>query len=227
MGSLNKIFNMLKFAFVSVVLPWLLVSQRLRLMPICMEPTATALTPMEDTPMVPTLTPMELTTERGLLMPSPRLMLMPTCMDPMVLTATVPTPLEDTPMVPTLTPMELTAMVPTPMEDTPMVPTLMPTELTTERGPLMLSPKLMLMPTCMVLMAMVPTLTPMEDMPMVPTLMPMGSMESKSACPLIGLEATNKAVQTEAQIKLWKIILFSTQNYKITKFHFMKINYIY
>merc|ERR1719195_791569 len=83
---------------------------------------ATVPTPMEDTPMVPSLTPMELTTERGLLMLSPRLMLMPTCMELM----------------------ELTAMVPTPM----------------------------------VLMAMVPTLTPMEAMPMVPTLMPMGSMES-------------------------------------------------
>merc|ERR1719326_1883978 len=100
-------------------------------------------------PTVPTLTPMELTTERGPLMPSPRLMLMPTCMELMELTATVPTPMEDTPMVPTLT----------------------PTELTTERGPLMPSPRLMLMPTCMVLMAMVPTLTPMEAMPM-------GSMES-------------------------------------------------
>merc|ERR1711994_473132 len=69
--------------------------------------------------------------------------------------------------------MELTATVPTPTEDMPMVPTLTPTELTTERGPLMPSPRLMLMPTCMVL-----TLTPMEAMPMVPTLMPMGSMES-------------------------------------------------
>ena len=76
--------------------------------------------------------------------------------------------------------MEPTATVPTPMEDTPMVPTLTPMELTTERGLLMRSPRLMLMPTCMVLMAMVPTLTPMEAMPMVPlpTLMPMGSMES-------------------------------------------------
>merc|ERR1712079_90032 len=81
----------------SVVLPWLLVSQRPRLMPICMEPTATVPTPMEDTPMVPTLTPMELTTERGLLMPSPRLMLMPTCM--------VLMPMEAMPMVPTLMPM--------------------------------------------------------------------------------------------------------------------------
>merc|ERR1712109_309371 len=109
-------------------------------MPICTEPTATGPTPMADMPIVLTLTPMELTTERGLLMPSPRLMLMPTCMEPM----------EDTPMVPTLTPMELTtergplmpsprlmlmpictvlmAMVPTltPMEAMPMVPTLMP-----------------------------------------------------------------------------------------------------
>merc|ERR1711994_485049 len=49
--------------------------------------------------------------------------------------------------------MELTATVPTPTEDMPMVPTLTPTELTTERGPLMLSPRLMLMPTCMELTA--------------------------------------------------------------------------
>ena len=98
----NKINNII---LRSVVLPWLLVSQRPRLMPICMEPTATVPTPMEDTPMVPTLTPMELTTERGLLMRSPRLMLMPTCM---VLMA----------MVPTLTPMEAMPMVP--------LPTLMP-----------------------------------------------------------------------------------------------------
>merc|ERR1712218_664029 len=104
--------------------------------------TATVPTPMEDMPTVPTLTPMELTMERGPLMPSPRLMLMPTCMELMELTATVSTPMEDTPMVPTLT----------------------PTELTTERGPLMPSPRLMLMPTCMVLMAMVPTLMPMGSM---------------------------------------------------------------
>ena len=97
----NKINNII---LRSVVLPWLLVSQRPRLMPICMEPTATVPTPMEDTPMVPTLTPKELTTERGLLMPSPRLMLMPTCM---VLMAMVPTltPMEAMPMVPTLMPM--------------------------------------------------------------------------------------------------------------------------
>ena len=97
----NKINNII---LRSVVLPWLLVSQRPRLMPICMEPTATVPTPMEDTPMVPTLTPMELTTERGPLMPSPRLMLMPTCM---VLMAMVPTltPMEAMPMVPTLMPM--------------------------------------------------------------------------------------------------------------------------
>merc|ERR1711884_911844 len=125
MGSLNKISTCSSLLLWSVVLPWLLVSQRPRLMPIYMEPTATAPTPMEDTPMVPTLTPMELTTERGLLMLSPRPMLMPTCMELMELTATVPTPMEDTPMVLTLT----------------------PTELTTERGPLMLSPRLMLTPT--------------------------------------------------------------------------------
>merc|ERR1712039_677388 len=72
-------------------------SPRLMLMPTCMEL-------MEVTAMVPTLTPTELTTERGPLMPSPRLMPMPTCM---VLMAMVPTltPMEAMPMVPTLMPM--------------------------------------------------------------------------------------------------------------------------
>merc|ERR1712079_148369 len=60
-------------------------------------------TPMEDTPMVATPMPMELTTERGPLTPSPRLM-------------------------PMLT-MAVMAMVSTPMEVMPMVATPMPTEL--------------------------------------------------------------------------------------------------
>merc|ERR1712087_884985 len=63
-------------------------------------------TPMEDTPMVATPMPMELTTERGPLMPSPRLM-------PMLLFCTE---LMDTVVLATPD----MAMVPTPMEDTPM-----------------------------------------------------------------------------------------------------------
>merc|ERR1712045_937670 len=65
----------------------LMPSPRLMLMPLfCMELMDTVVlatpdmamvpTPMEDMPMVATPMPMELTTERGLLMPSPRLMLM-------------------------------------------------------------------------------------------------------------------------------------------------------
>merc|ERR1712061_492118 len=119
---------------------------------------------MEDTPMVATPMPMELTTERGPLMPSPRLM-------PMLLFCTE---LMDTVVLATPD----MAMVPTPMEDTPMVATPMPMELTTERGLLTPSPRLMpMLLFCMELMdmvvlamldmAMVPT--PMEDTPMVAT----------------------------------------------------------
>merc|ERR1711948_116665 len=121
---------------------------------------------MEDTPMVATPMPMELTTERGPLMPSPRLM-------PMLLFCTE---LMDTVVLATPD----MAMVPTPMEDTPMVATPMPMELTTERGPLTPSPRLMPMLTMELMamalamlvlatpdMAMVPT--PMEVMPMVAT----------------------------------------------------------
>merc|ERR1712156_117194 len=114
----------------------LMRSPRLMLMPTCMDPMvlmATVPTPMEDTPMVPTLTPMELTTERGLLMLSPRLMLMPTCMELMELTPMELTtergllmPSPRLMLMPTC--MVLMAMVPTltPMEAMPMVPTLMP-----------------------------------------------------------------------------------------------------
>merc|ERR1711902_428802 len=97
--------------------------------------TAMVPTPMEDMPMVATPMPMELTMERGPLMPSPRLMLMLT----MELTAMA--------LAMLVLAMPDTAMVPTPMEDMPMVATPMPTELTTERGPLMPSLRLMLMLT--------------------------------------------------------------------------------
>merc|ERR1712241_972868 len=74
--------------------------------------TAMVPTPMEDMPMVATPMPMELTTERGPLMPSLRLMLMLTMeLTAMALampdTAMVPTPMEDMPMVATPTPTEL------------------------------------------------------------------------------------------------------------------------
>merc|ERR1712186_245665 len=90
-------------------------------------------TPMEDTPMVATPMPMELTTERGLLTPSPRLMpMLLFCMELMDMVV--------------LAMLDM-AMVPTPMEDTPMVATPMPMEPTMERGPLTPSPRLMLMLT--------------------------------------------------------------------------------
>merc|ERR1712193_559461 len=118
---------------------------------------------MEDMPMVATPMPMELTTERGLLTLSPRLMpMLHFCMELMD-TVVLATP--------------GMAMGPTPMEDMPMVATPMPMELTTERGPLMPSPRLMLMLT-MELTAMVPT--PMEDMPMVATPTPTELMLTES-----------------------------------------------
>merc|ERR1712176_300793 len=97
---------------------------------------------MDTGPMVPTPTPMD-TMARGPLRPSLRLRLMPTTLD----------------MVDSMvdTDMPVLAMV-----DTPMVPILMPT---TERGPLMLSPRLM------------PTMPPMD---MVPTPMPMVPMPTAS-----------------------------------------------
>merc|ERR1712045_595605 len=154
-------------------------------------PLTSAMPPVTESPMLPTalespelpplpsLLPPDCTPEpedtlltlpvlsmlpRGPLMLSPRLMLMPLfCME-----------LMDTVVLATPD----MAMVPTPMEDMPMVATPMPMELTTERGLLMLSPRLMpMLLFCMELMdtvvlatpdmAMVPT--PMEDMPMVAT----------------------------------------------------------
>merc|ERR1719215_1741453 len=101
--------------------------------------------PMVDTePMVPTLLPMDmdtelmeptptLTTARGPLMLSPRLRLRLTLLSSMVpMDTPMPVPMVDTgPTVPT--PL-LTDMDTEPMEPTPI--------LTTERGPLMLSPRL-------------------------------------------------------------------------------------
>merc|ERR1711983_206250 len=89
---------------------------------------------MATEPMVPTPT---LTMERGLLMLSLRLMLRLTPPSSMVPTdIPMPVSMVDTePMVPTPLPMD--------MDTEPMVPT--PTlTLTMERGPLMLSPRLML-----------------------------------------------------------------------------------
>merc|ERR1711911_346284 len=136
-----------------------------------MEPMAMA-SPMPDMAMVPTPMP---TTERGLLMLSPRLMLMLTTMELTVLA------------------MLDTALV-LAMPDTlpPMVA--MPT---TERGLLTPSPRLMLlfsmalmdmvdMVLAMLDMAMVPTPTPMVPMamllptPMVPTPMPTDMASKKS-----------------------------------------------
>merc|ERR1712241_230163 len=92
----------------------LMPSPRLRLMPTTLEVTVVdtdmLVLAMVDTPMVPTPMPMVPTTERGLLMPSPRLM--PT----MPLTDMV------SPMLDTAMPVLPMVMVPTPM---PMVP--MPT----------------------------------------------------------------------------------------------------
>merc|ERR1711983_604846 len=106
-------------------------------MPVSMvdtEPMAPTPLPMDmDTePMVPTPIPI-LTTERGLLMLSPRLMLRLTPPFSMVPTdIPMPVSMVDTePMVPTPPPMDMDTE---PMEPTPI--------LTTERGLLMLSPRL-------------------------------------------------------------------------------------
>merc|ERR1711884_667714 len=139
-------------------------------------------TPMEDMPMVATPMPMELTTERGLLMLSPRLM-------PMLLFC-----------------MELMDMVVLATPDMAMVPT--PMELTTERGLLMPIPRLMLMLTmeltamalAMLVLAMPDTAmvpTPMEDMPMVATPTPTELMLTESK--LLSQSLVVKLLQTKAQ----------------------------
>merc|ERR1712147_434427 len=106
---------------------------------------------MVDTPMVLPPMPMVPTTERGLLMPSPRLMLMPTTLD----------------MVDSMVDMDMLVLA---MVDTPMVLPPMPMVPTTERGLLMPSPRLM--PT----MALTDMVSPM---PMVP--MPMASKMSSAS----------------------------------------------
>merc|ERR1719461_1184020 len=107
--------------------------------------------------------PMELTTERDLLMLSQRLMLM-------LLSSTELTDMVDTVLDMPDTDMELTHM---PMVD---MDTHMPMELTTERDPLMLSQKLMLL-TCMELMDMVDMVLDMPDTDM-DTHMPMVDMDT-------------------------------------------------
>merc|ERR1712137_187529 len=164
MGSLNRKLNSSTCSSLllwSAVLLWLSPSLRLRLMPtpLCsmelmelMELMDMA-SPMPDMAMEPTPMP---TTERGLLMLSPRLMLTLTTMELTVLA------MPDMAMVLAMLDM---AMVPTP---TPMVPIPMPTE----RGLLMLSLRLMPMLTTMELMVLVmpdmamPLPTPMEPTPM-------------------------------------------------------------
>merc|ERR1712063_131699 len=110
---------------------------------------------MEPTPMP--------TTERGLLMLSPRLMLTLTSM-------------ELTDMVDTVLAMPDTAMVPTP---TPMVPIPMATM---ERGLLMLSLRLMLMLTTMELTVLaMPDMAMLLPTPMVPTPMADTTTASKKS----------------------------------------------
>merc|ERR1712179_452924 len=104
--------------------------------------------PMPDMAMEPTPMP---TTERGLLMLSPRLMLMLTTMELTVLA------MLDTAMVLAMP----DTLLPTPMEPMP-----------TERGLLMLSPRLMLLFSTE-LTDMVDTVLAMPDMAMVPTPTPM------------------------------------------------------
>merc|ERR1711911_350686 len=170
-----------------------------------MEPMAMA-SPMPDMAMEPTPMP---TTERGLLMLSPRLMLMLTTMELTVLamldTAMVlampdmllPTPMEPMPterglLMPSprqmlLFSMELTAMVAMVlvMPDTAMVPTPTPTEPTPmpmERGLLMLSLRLMLMLTTMELTVLaMPDTAMLLPTPMVPTPMPTDMASKKSS----------------------------------------------
>merc|ERR1712209_186144 len=125
-----------------------MLSQRLMLMLL----SSMELTDMVDMVLamldMDTHMPMELTTERDLLMLSQRLMLM--LLSSMELVDMV----LDMPV----TDMELTHM---PL-DTLMVVTHMPMELTTERDPLMLSQKLMPL-TCMELMDMVDMVLDMPD----------------------------------------------------------------
>merc|ERR1711863_226354 len=204
MGSLNLKLNSSTCSSLllwSAALLWPLPSPRLRLMLMpsmvltamvlvdFMEDMDTLVLALPDTDML-LLMPMVLTMVRGLPMLSLRLM--PT----MVLTVLA------TAMVVSMEDMESVPMVPTPM---PMVPTM-------ARGPLMLSPRLMLMLSMVLMvlaMAMVDFMEDMESVPMVPTPMPMVSMESKMTIP-----STNRVahqVQTEAQKQTFETNLtFST-----------------
>merc|ERR1712078_542721 len=107
--------------------------------------------------------PMELTTERDLLMLSQRLMLL-SCTELMDMVDTV-LDMPDTDMLDTHMPLDML-----------MVVTHMPMELTTERDPLMLSQKLMPL-TCMELMDMVDMVLDMPDTDM-DTHMPMVDMDT-------------------------------------------------
>merc|ERR1712062_8818 len=204
MGSLNLKLNSSTCSSLllwSAALLWPLPSPRLRLMLMpsmvltamvlvdFMEDMDTLVLAMPDMDML-LLMPMVLTMERGLLTLSLRLM--PTMVLTVLATAMVVS-MED-------------------MESVPMVPTPMPMVLTTARGPLMLSPRLMLMLSMVLMvlaMAMVDTVLAMLDMPVVPTPMPMVSMESKMTIP-----STNRVahqVQTEAQKQTFETNLtFST-----------------
>merc|ERR1712088_413933 len=185
MGSLNLKLNSSTCSSLllwSAALLWPLPSPRLRLMLMpsmvltamvlvdFMEDMDTLVLAMPDTDML-LLMPMVLTMERGLLTLSLRLM--PTMVLTVLATAMVVS-MED-------------------MESMPMVPTM-------ARGPLMLSPRLMLMLSMVLMvlaMAMVDFMEDMESVPMVPTPMPMVSMESKMT-----ISSTNRVahqVQTEAQ----------------------------
>merc|ERR1712110_365946 len=204
MGSLNRKLNSSTCSSLllwSAVLLWLGPSLRLRLMPtpLCsmeltelMELMAMA-SPTPDMAMEPTPMP---TTERGLLMLSPRLMLMLTTMELTVLAMLVlamldmvmllPTPMEPMPterglLMPSprlmlLFSTELTDMVDTAlaMLDMAMVPTptpMVPTPMPTERGLLMPSLRLVLMPTTMELTVLaMPDMAMLLPTPMVPTL---------------------------------------------------------
>merc|ERR1712137_746998 len=215
MGSLNRKLNSSTCSSLllwSAVLLWLGPSLRLRLMPtpLCsmeltelMELMAMA-SPMPDMAMVPT--PM-LTTERGLLMLSPRLMLTLTTMELTVLA--MPDMAMVLAMLDTLLPMvampttERGLLTPSPrlmllfsmalmdmvdmvlaMPDTAMVPTptpMVPIPMPTERGLLMLSLRLMPMLTTMELMVLaMPDMAMLLPTPMEPTPMPTDMASKKS-----------------------------------------------
>merc|ERR1712147_314094 len=151
--------------------------------------------PMEPTPI--------LTTERGLLMPSPRLMLRLTPLsstDPTDIP--MPVSMVDTePMVPTPLPMD--------MATEPMEPTLI---LTMERGLLMLSPRLRLMLRLTPLSSTDPTDIPMlvsmvDTEPMVPTLLPM-DMDTEPMEPTPILTTERGLLMPSPRLRL--TLLFST-----------------